>query len=182
MAPAVKAGAHTLFTMKDGMGRLADDRGVMTARKAFLAEHRAALDDFSPVDDLVRGIHWMLDPAHREEAIAFVAKLAAQPASQFEPYYLTTEDEYHDPNGRPDLAALQANIDSEVKYGFLPHSIDVKKYADLDFIDRATKRFASETAAKTRTASSRQPASAFFGKPGLDQRLVGDVAFVGGNL
>jgi NitT/TauT family transport system substrate-binding protein len=144
MAPAVKAGAHTLFTMKEGMG--SSQMIVMTARKAFLAENRAALDDF--FDDLVRGIHWMLDPAHREEAIAFVAKEAAQPAAQFQPYYLTNDDEYHDPNGRPDLAALQRNIDAEVKYGFLPRSIDVKKYADLDYIDRAAKRFENETAAK----------------------------------
>ena len=143
-APNVKQGAHTLFTMKDGMGT--SQMIVMTARKGFLEQHRAALDDF--FYDLVRGIHWMLDPAHRDAAIQFVAKVSAQPPSQFASYYLTAEDQYHDPNGRPDLEAMQRNIDAEVKFGFLPRGIEVKKYADLSFIERAAKRYGSENTAK----------------------------------
>jgi NitT/TauT family transport system substrate-binding protein len=143
--PEIKAGAHTLFTMKEAMGT--SQMIVMTARKEYLAEHKAALDDF--FDDLVRGIHWMLNPANREAAIAFAAKAAGQPPSLFQSYYLTPADEYHDPNGIPDLDALQRNIDAEVKYGFLPHTLEVKKYADLSWIERAAKRYASEaTAAK----------------------------------
>jgi sulfonate transport system substrate-binding protein len=138
-APAVAAGAHTLFTMKDGMG--SSQMIVMTARAPFLAEHRAALDDF--FEDLVRGVHWMLDPAHRAEAIQFVAKVSAQPPAAFESYYLSPKDEYHDPNAKPDLAAMQRNIDAEVKGGFIPHSMDVKRYADLSFVERAAKRYAS---------------------------------------
>ncbi len=143
-APNIKQAAHTLFTMKDGMG--ASQMIVMVARKTYLEQHRAALGDF--FDDLVRGIHWMLDPANRDAAIQFVAKVTAQPASLFASYYLTSEDEYHDPNGRPDLDALQRNIDAEVKFGFLPRGIEVKKYADLSFIEQAAKRYASEAATK----------------------------------
>lgn len=134
----VEKGAHTLFTMKDGMGTT--QMIVMVARDGFLQQHRAALDDFFA--DLVRGTHWMLDPANRAAAIKFVAKASEEPQSLFTPYYLTRKDEYRDPNGIPDLAALQRNIDTQVKFGFLDRSFDVRKYADLSYIERAAKRYA----------------------------------------
>ena len=136
-APAVQAGARTLFTMKDGMGT--SQMIVLVARAGDLAKHRKAYDDF--FEDMVRGFHWMLDPANRDAAIAFASGAAKQPASLFTPYYLTRKDQYRDPDGIPDLAALQNNIDTQVKFGFLKHSIDVKKYADLSFIKRAAHRF-----------------------------------------
>lgn len=142
-APAIEQGAHTLFLMKDGMG--ASQMIVMTARQGFLDAHRAQLDDF--FDDLVRGIHWMQNPANRDAALQFVAGVAKQPVEQFAPFYLTAKDEYHDPNGFPDMDALQRNIDAQVKFGFIPHSIDIKKYADLSFIERAAKRYAREETA-----------------------------------
>jgi len=143
-APQVEQGAHTLFTMRDGMGT--SQMIVMVARESFLRAHRAALDDY--FDDLVRGIHWMLDPANRPAALKFVARVAKQPEAQFAPYFLTGKDEYRDPNGMPDLQALQRNIDTQVKFGFLKHSIDVKKYADLSFVERAAKRYKTETASR----------------------------------
>jgi len=142
-APAVGQGTHTLFTMKDGMG--VSQMIVMTARKGFLEQNRAALDDF--FDDLVRGTHWMLNPANRPAAIKFVADVTKQPEALYESYFLTKKDQYHDPNAIPDLVALQRNIDAEVKFGFLQHSIDVKNYADLSFVERAAKRYAKEETA-----------------------------------
>jgi ABC-type nitrate/sulfonate/bicarbonate transport system substrate-binding protein len=136
-APDVQKGAHTLFTMKDGMGP--SQMIILVARKSYLAKHRAALDDF--FEDMVRGIHWMLTPSNREAAIAFAAKVAKMPPARLEPYYLTRKDSYRDPDGVPDLAALQRNIDSQVKFGFVKHGFDVKKYADLSFIKRAAERF-----------------------------------------
>lgn len=136
-APNVQKGAHTLFTMRDGMGP--SQMIILVARADYLKVHRAALDDF--FEDMVRGIHWMLDPANRQAAIAFAAKEAKIPAARLEPYYLTRKDSYRDPNGVPDLTALQRNIDTQVKFGFLKHSFDVRKYADLSFIKRAADRF-----------------------------------------
>lgn len=136
-APKVQAGAHTLFTMKDGMGT--SQMIVLVAREGFLKQHRAALDDF--FEDMVRGFHWMLDPANRDAAIAFASSVAKQPATLFTPYYLTKKDSYRDPDGIPDLAAFQRNIDAQVEFGFLKHSFDVKKYADLSFIKRAAQRY-----------------------------------------
>jgi ABC-type nitrate/sulfonate/bicarbonate transport system substrate-binding protein len=126
--------------MRDGLGT--SQMIVLVAREGFLKAHPKALDDF--FDDLVRGTHWMLNPANRQKAIQFVAKESHQPASMFEPYYLTRKDEYRDPNDIPDLAALQHNIDTEVKFGFLKHSFDVKKYADLSFVERAARHYATE--------------------------------------
>jgi sulfonate transport system substrate-binding protein len=141
-APNVQKGARTVFTMKDGMG--ASQMIVLVARTGFLEQHRAALDDF--FEDMVRGIHWMLEPANRETAIAFAAGVAKQPASLLTPYYLSKKDSYRNPDGIPDLVALQRNIETQVKFGFLKHSIDVRHYADLSFIERAAHRV--ETAAR----------------------------------
>ncbi len=145
-AANVEKGAHTLFTMKDGMG--ATQMIVMVARQGFLAQHRAALDDFFA--DLVRGTHWMLDPANRAEALKFVARESDEPEALFTPYYLMRKDEYRDPNGIPDLAALQRNIDTQVKFGFLDRSFDVHKYADLSYIERAAKGYVTAQTASAK--------------------------------
>ena len=136
-APDVRKGAHTLFTMRDGMGT--SQMIVLVAREGYLQKNKAALDDY--FEDLVRGIHWMLNPAHRADAIKFVAKVAKQPEALFTPYFLTDKDQYRDPDAIPDLTALQRNIDTQVKFGFLKHSIDVKKYSDLSFVERAARRY-----------------------------------------
>ncbi len=141
-APQVQKGAHTLFTMKDGMGT--SQMIVLVARESNLRKHRKAYDDF--FEDMVRGIHWMINPANRTEMIDFVARTGKIPAARLAPWYLTKEDEYRDPNGVPNLAAFQNNIDAQVKFGFLKHSFDVKKYADLSFIRRAAQRY--ETASR----------------------------------
>ncbi|HUK60147.1 MAG TPA: ABC transporter substrate-binding protein [Stellaceae bacterium] len=141
--PAVVQGTHTLFTMKDGMG--VSQMIVMTARKGFLDKNRAALDDF--FDDLVRGTHWMLNPSNRTAAIKFVADVTKQPEALYDSYFLTKKDQYHDPDAKPDLVALQRNIDAEVKFGFIKKSIDVKKYSDLSFVERAARRYAKEETA-----------------------------------
>jgi sulfonate transport system substrate-binding protein len=145
-APEVQQGAHTLFTMKDGMGT--SQMIVMTARTGFLEKNRAAIDDF--FDDLVRGTHWMLNPAHRDEAIKFVSGVSKQPEAMYTPYYLTNKDQYHDPDAKPDIDALQRNIDAEVKFGFIKESLDIKKYADLSFVERAAKRYAKEETASAK--------------------------------
>jgi sulfonate transport system substrate-binding protein len=141
-APAVEAGAHTLFTMKDGMGT--SQMIVLVARESFLKAHPAALDDF--FEDMVRGIHWMLAPANRDAAIKLAAGAAKQPEALLAPFFLTRKDSYRNPDGIPDMAAFQSNMDAQAKFGFLKHSFDVKKYADLSFIERAAHRV--ETASR----------------------------------
>ena len=135
-APAVQAGARTLFTMKDGMGT--SQMIVLVSRESILQAHRAAFDDF--FEDMVRGTHWMLDPQNREAALTLAATASKLPPALLEPFYLTKKDSYRNPNGIPDLVAFQRNIDAQVQFGFLKHSFNVKKYADLSFIERAAKK------------------------------------------
>ena len=45
-----------------------------------------------------------------------------------------------DPNGRPNLAALQSNLQLQKQVGLLNEDIDVKKYADLSMVEEAAKR------------------------------------------
>jgi NitT/TauT family transport system substrate-binding protein len=137
--PAVAAIAHPLFRMKDAMGP--SQMIVIVSRAGFLEKNRAALDDF--FEDMVRGVHWMLDPANRAAVIAFVAKETKDPPKLFANYYLTKTDFYHQPDGIPNIDAFQRNIETQRRLGFLKQDIDVKKYVDLSFIDRAGKRVAA---------------------------------------
>ncbi len=86
----------------------------------------------------------MADPANRAEMIAIVAKATKTPAAQLEGWYLTGKDYYHDPDGVPDIDALQRNIDTQQSLGFLKSGIDVKKYADLSFIQEAARKNAGK--------------------------------------
>lgn len=137
--PAIADHAHPLFRMKDGMGP--SQIIVIVARADYLKQHRAALDDF--FEDMVVGVHWLLDPAHRAQVIPFVAKATHEPPALYARYYLTKRDFYHQPDGIPNIAAFQRNIATQRRLGFLKHDIDVRKYVDLSFIKRAAKRVAA---------------------------------------
>ena len=134
--PKLAAETHVLFTMKDAIGT--SQMIVLATRAEFLAKHRAALDDFFA--DMLRGIHWILAPANRPEAIALAARLSKLPPQRLSVYFLTQKDYYHNPQGLPDLAALQHDIDNQHRLGFLKAAFYVRKYADLSFIERAAKR------------------------------------------
>ena len=49
-------------------------------------------------------------------------------------------DQYRDPNGTPNLAALQSNLQLQKQVGLLNTDIDVKKYSDLSMDQEAAKR------------------------------------------
>jgi len=50
------------------------------------------------------------------------------------------QDYYRDLDARPNLKALQNNIDTQRELGFLNIAIDVKAYSDLSLVDEAAKR------------------------------------------
>ena len=52
----------------------------------------------------------------------------------------TKDDYYHDPDARPNLAALQSNLRDQKALDFLKIDIDAAKYADLSLVDEAAKR------------------------------------------
>jgi sulfonate transport system substrate-binding protein len=92
------------------------------------------------LEDYLRVVRWYIDPAHHAEAVAISVAFSKLPAAAFDSWVFTKHDYFRDPNGMPDLAALQANVELQKKVGFLKADIDVKKYVDLSLIEEAAKR------------------------------------------
>jgi ABC-type nitrate/sulfonate/bicarbonate transport system substrate-binding protein len=134
--PRFKETTRVLFHMRDGLGTT--QMIVLAARSGFLEKNRTALNDF--FEDLVRALHWYLDPAHREEAIGIVSTFTKQPKEIFAGYLFTGADYYRDPDARPNLDAFQRNLDVQQQLGFLPGPLDIRAHADLSFIEAAAKR------------------------------------------
>jgi sulfonate transport system substrate-binding protein len=133
--PDLRALANTLFTQKDAFG--ITQLTMWTARTDFIRQNRAALVDF--LEDTVRAIRWYIDPKNHEEAVAIVARLNKAPPARVD-WAFTSRDQYRDPNGVPNLNALQTNLNQQKELGFLKEDVDVKKYSDLSMVSEAAKR------------------------------------------
>ena len=97
-----------------------------------------ALVDF--LEDHVRAVQWLLDPAHHEEAVAIAAEVTKAKPETLD-YMYTKDDSYHAPDGRPDVAATQHALDVEVKSGLIQKGLTVApKYVDLGPVEEAAKR------------------------------------------
>jgi NitT/TauT family transport system substrate-binding protein len=136
MDPQLRAGAHALFRQKEAIG--VSQMISWTARADFIQKNRAALVDY--LEDNLRELHWYYDPSHHDEAIKLVTDFTKAPAALFESWLFTKGDLYHDPNGMPDLDALQNNIAAAHGLGFVPQELDPHKYADLSMVEEAAKR------------------------------------------
>jgi len=134
--PAIREVVRPLFTQKDAVGPT--QMIVWSARAGFIQKNRAAMVDF--MEDTLRVQRWFADPANHKEVVDIAVKLSKQPADKFDSWLFTKKDYYRDPNGKPDLAALQANVDLQKELGFLKAGFDVKKYADLSLVEEAAKR------------------------------------------
>jgi sulfonate transport system substrate-binding protein len=134
--PRVQKETRVLFTERDALG--VTQFAFVGARESFLARNHERLDDF--FDDFVRVTRWMRDPAHRDEAIRIVSEFTKQPQELLGAYYMTKQDDYRDPDARPDIAALQRNLDAMQELGFLKSHVDAAKHSDLSFIDSAVRR------------------------------------------
>ncbi len=132
-----QGGFRTLFTIRDAMGG-ETQMTLMTARVPFIAAHRAALVDF--FEDFQRATRWFTDPANRAEAVAMLSDFTKQPREALANWLFTGADSFHDPDARPNLAALQYDDDLLTRLGFLKSPIDVKAHADLSLIDEAARR------------------------------------------
>jgi NitT/TauT family transport system substrate-binding protein len=133
--PDLRAMARTLFTQKDAFGTT--QLTVWTARTGFIEKNRAALTDF--MEDVLRAIRWYTDPANHEEAVAIVARLNKAPPARLD-WAFTGRDQFRDPNGTPNLKALQSNLQKQKQVGFLKDDIEVNKFADLSIVKAAAKR------------------------------------------
>ena len=135
--PAFRAITRPLFTQKDAVGRT--QMAELVARQGFLEKNRAAVVDY--LEDSLRELRWFSDPAHHAAAVKIFSDFTKIPATQFDPWlFVKGEDYYKDPNGTPDLNALQANVDTMRSLGFTKETLEVKKYADLSMVKEAAAR------------------------------------------
>ncbi len=110
---------------------------VWTARKPFIDAHRAQLVDF--MEDMLRVVHWYLDPKNHDAAAKIASDLTHAPAARFG-WLFTKHDTYRDPNLIPNLEALQRNVDTVQDLGFIKKHVDVKAHADLSLVREAEAR------------------------------------------
>jgi len=129
-------GVRTLFTLKQAMGP--SEVTLLAARAGFIKDHRAALVDF--FEDWIRATRWYLDPKNHDEAIKILADFTKKPPSEFTDWAFTKEDYYRDPDGKPNLKALQDNLNVQKQLGLLDVDIDIGKYTDLSLVEDAAKR------------------------------------------
>ena len=133
--PELRKISRPLFNQRDAIG--VTQMITWQARKPFIDKNRAALVDF--MEDTLRIVRWYLDPANHKEVMEIAARFTKQPAERFD-WVFTDKDYYRDPNMKPNLDALQKNVDMTKDLGFVRASIDVKKHADLSLVEEAAKR------------------------------------------
>ncbi len=134
--PAMKENAHTLFSLRDSMGRT--QMIIQAARQGYLDKNRAALNDF--FEDMLASLRWFHDPKNHADVVGIVAGLTKQPPEKLDAYLFTDKDFYYNLNGQPDLDALQNNIKTLHDLDMIKGDVDVKKHTDLSFVKEAAKR------------------------------------------
>lgn len=135
--PGLQEIARPLFTQKEAIGTT--QMIIWAARSGFLEKNRAAMVDF--MADALRALHFYLDPANHAEAVDIIARFTKQPRERFDDWvFVKGRDYYRNPDGLPNLEALQANIDTQRELGLLDAEIDVRKYTDLGIVEEAGKR------------------------------------------
>jgi NitT/TauT family transport system substrate-binding protein len=126
---------HKIFTLADVLGP--SETAVWTGKADWIAKNRAVLVDF--VEDHLRFRHWALDPKTQPEAAKLAAQHDKQPVENLS-WIFTTRDNYHEPNGRIDVARFQKNVDDLARLKVTPGTLDAKKYIDTSIVEDAVKR------------------------------------------
>jgi sulfonate transport system substrate-binding protein len=134
--PDLQKISRKLFTQGEYVGRT--QTLLWAARTGFLQRNRAAMVDF--MSDVLRARRFYLDPANHGEVVAIVSKFTKQPPSFFADWVFSKKDNFRDPDGLPNLQAMQANINLQKEIGFLKNGVDVEKYADLSITKEAGDR------------------------------------------
>jgi sulfonate transport system substrate-binding protein len=135
--PEVKAMARTLFTQKEAVGTT--QMITWTARAGFISKNRAAMVDL--MEDVLRARRFFDDPKNHREVVDLVAGLTKQPPASLDPWlFVKGADYYRDPDGLPNLDALQANVNLQRELGFLKADLQVRNYVDLGVVQEAAAR------------------------------------------
>jgi NitT/TauT family transport system substrate-binding protein len=128
--------SRKLFTQGQYVGRT--QTLLWAARTNFLQQNRAAMVDF--MSDVLRARRFYLDPANHDEVVGIVSRFTKQPPNFFADWVFTKKDNYRDPDGLPNLQAMQSNINLQKEIGLLKTGVDVEKYSDLSITTEAGGR------------------------------------------
>ena len=134
--PGLRSIARPLFKQKDADGPT--DMLVWGTRAPIIAKNRAALVDL--MEDLVRTVRYLTDPANHAEVVELAAKFTKQPASNFADWLFTKKDFYRDPNLMPDVASLQRSFDLQADLGYVKQRVDANAHTDLSMLKEASAR------------------------------------------
>src|SRR5471032_3459130 len=77
--PKLREEGKILFEQREALG--VTQMIVWAARKSFIDKNRAAMVDF--MEDMLRIVHWYLDPKNHDEAVAIASKLTKLPPERF---------------------------------------------------------------------------------------------------
>jgi ABC-type nitrate/sulfonate/bicarbonate transport system substrate-binding protein len=137
-APRIEASGkyRALFHINDAFGNMQTVHWAM--RADFIAAHRAAVVDF--LEDHIRALRWFLDPANRADALAIAAEVTKLPAENLA-YCFGQGDWYRSPDAKPEVKAIQIEIDESAKLGIIPRAIQLEPtYVDLSLVADAKRR------------------------------------------
>jgi len=91
------------------------------------------------MEDSLRIERWYLDAKNHDAVAEIAGTMTKQPPDRFG-WLFTKNDYYRSADMRPDLPALQNNVDMTKDLGFVKASFDVKRYSDLSLVEEAAKR------------------------------------------
>jgi len=134
--PRLKDNARPLFTVSEAMGGPTQFI-LWAAHQSFLQKNRTMMVDL--MEDTVRVVRFLTDPANHAEVVQIAARISKQPAEKLD-YVFTREDSFRDPEMRPNLDNLQRGVDRQFEAGFLKAKLDIGKYADLSILEEAIAR------------------------------------------
>jgi sulfonate transport system substrate-binding protein len=136
--PQFREVGRTLYTFGEAFGGPVG-AAQLCSRSGFLKNNRAAMVDFA--EDAIRIIRWYEDPANHDAVVALVAKLSGQKPEDLASWlFVKGRDNYRDPNGLPNIQAIQKNIEVEKRLGLVKDVTDMKKHSDLSIVNDALKR------------------------------------------
>lgn len=129
-AELAKGGLRALFTGGDAFGVYAALFHV--ARNQFLKAHETAVRAF--LEDYVRGLQWLYEPANRAKAIEITAAFTKTPADVLASYFMTSRDYYHDPKGCVSAAMIQSPIDAMLREGLIDKPVNAAEHLNLSYL------------------------------------------------
>lgn len=139
--PGLRDATRTLFTQAEAMNGVSQ-LGMLVVHASVIKQHREAFVDF--LEDVLRQERWYYDPANRQATLEIAAKVSKLPATRFESWLFKKNgaigDYYRDLTGKPNIDAVQSNVDEMKKLGFLKERVEVSKYVDLSLVNEAAKR------------------------------------------